>query len=56
MEEVQLNVLILEQVRAQAKIEAKRQRIPLQMYIENLIKKDLQKNSMEEPFEGKEND
>ena len=40
-EEVQLNVLILKQVRTSGKIQAKRNRTPLNRYVENLIVNDL---------------
>lgn len=43
-EEIQMNVLILKQVREQAKIKAHDLRITLNRYIENLIKKDLKAN------------
>ncbi len=40
-EEVQMNVKILTQVKRAGKAKAKRQRVTLNRYVENLIKKDL---------------
>ncbi len=45
-EEVQMNVLILRQVRTDAKIEAKNRRITLNRFVENAVKKELKANKL----------
>ncbi len=50
------SLYINEELLCLAKIKAVLTEHSFSKYVTILIKKDLQKNSMEEPFEGKEND